>query len=262
MKLINDKVKSVLNGSLYYDFEKQEFYKVLNQKIELIYVPKGLKEIKDGAFFNHNAIREVHIPASVKKIGNNVFTGCANLEKVIFEGGCESFGENLFKACTSLRTVDFGVSPKNKTVVHLGKNAFSGCSELDTVKLPEGLIEVPDNCFYGCKNLTNVILPNSVLAIRENAFRMCNEIHIKMSKAITPVDVQDNALDCVKAYLYIPQETMQYFSNDYRFNNGKSIALHSVEDFSKVEERIKQEKLANSSTQKTLISYVEKEKGC
>lgn len=58
-------------------------------------------------------------------------------------------------------------------VSSIGDGAFSFCSGLMSVSLPNGLTAIGNKAFYGCTGLTSVKIPNSVTSIKEGAFWGC-----------------------------------------------------------------------------------------
>ena len=53
------------------------------------------------------------------------------------------------------------------------KSAFGYCEKLTSVKLPDGLTEIPQGCFYQCKSLRTIDIPDTVTKIGPDAFNFC-----------------------------------------------------------------------------------------
>ena len=62
------------------------------------------------------------------------------------------------------------------TVVEIGRYAFSGCSNLDTVIIPNSVTTIGRYAFNGCSGLKAVDIPNSVTVIWQYAFISCKEL--------------------------------------------------------------------------------------
>lgn len=58
----------------------------------------------------------------------------------------------------------------NYTVTVIGEEAFSWCSELTAVTIPNSVIYISKKAFSGCYGLTSITIPNSVTSIGESAF--------------------------------------------------------------------------------------------
>ena len=62
------------------------------------------------------------------------------------------------------------------SVTSIGGSAFSGCSGLTSVIIPNSVKSIGDYAFYGCSGLTSVTIPNSATSIGEQAFANCDEL--------------------------------------------------------------------------------------
>jgi hypothetical protein len=59
------------------------------------------------------------------------------------------------------------------TVTDIERDAFKGCTRLESVTLPDGLMSIADGAFERCTSLTNVVIPATVTNIGYFAFRDC-----------------------------------------------------------------------------------------
>lgn len=58
----------------------------------------------------------------------------------------------------------------------IGEGAFDGCFELESVVLPNCVIDIYHEAFYGCESLKSIIIPQSVKFIGNAAFSGCKSL--------------------------------------------------------------------------------------
>ena len=76
-----------------------------------------------------------------------------------------SIGSSAFSGCTELTSVTI---PEN--VTNIGSNAFSSCSSMTSVTISNGVETIGRAAFSDCSALTSVTIPNSVTQINQYAF--------------------------------------------------------------------------------------------
>ena len=62
------------------------------------------------------------------------------------------------------------------SVTAIGGGAFSGCSGLTSVEIPEGVTNISTYAFDSCRQLASITIPNSVTYIGEYAFNLCSSL--------------------------------------------------------------------------------------
>ena len=80
-----------------------------------------------------------------------------------------SIGRSAFSGCSGLTSVTIPNS-----VTSIGEGAFSGCSGLTSVTIPNSATSIRKETFYFCARLTSITIPNSVTSIGEKAFYNCS----------------------------------------------------------------------------------------
>ena len=76
-----------------------------------------------------------------------------------------------FSGCTNLTSV---VIPN--TIMYIDKCSFAGCSSLTSVNLPNSILQIGDGAFAECNSLTSVNFPNSITFVGSNIFKGCNNL--------------------------------------------------------------------------------------
>ena len=80
-------------------------------------------------------------------------------------------GIYAFSGCSSLTSVTI---PESVTVINYG--AFQNCSGLTSITIPNSVTSIDTYAFYGCSSLTSVTIPNSVTSIGNSAFYNCSSL--------------------------------------------------------------------------------------
>jgi hypothetical protein len=80
-------------------------------------------------------------------------------------------GMLAFTNCTSLT----GVTIPN-SVARIGEYAFSYCPSLTSVTIPNSVTNIAYQAFYRCTSLTSVTIPSSVTSIGNHGFSLCTSL--------------------------------------------------------------------------------------
>ena len=145
--------------------------------------------------------------------GDNKYTGDVVIpEKFTYEGveySVASIGESAFSNCSGLTSVTIPNS-----VTSIGNWAFDSCSGLTSVTIPNCVTTIGAKAFQACTGLTSVTIPNSVTSIDNGAFFGCSglsSVHITDVVAwcrISFLGFESNPLYCAH-HLYMNGEEIK-----------------------------------------------------
>ena len=159
-----------------------------------ITIPDSVTSIDRYAFYGCSGLTSITIPDSVTSIGLGAFGWCNGLTRISipFVGdrkdgtsnthfgyifGADSYSDNNDYVPSSLKTVVItgGTS--------IGERAFSGCTGLTSITIPDSVTSIGSYAFYSCSGLTSITIPDSVTSIGLGAFYDC--------RGLTSIEFED-----------------------------------------------------------------------
>ena len=107
----------------------------------------------------------------------------AIIPDVIEDVPVTSIGGGAFSQCSNLTNVEIPNS-----VTSIVNYAFSGCTSLASVTIPDSVTSIGEGAFSWCKGLTNVTIPDSVTSIERYLFSNCTSMmSITIPKSVTSI---------------------------------------------------------------------------
>ena len=73
-------------------------------------------------------------------------------------------------------TVSFAQKDGKTSITKINAYAFCGCTNIQSVNIPDSVTEIGDYAFYNCNLIKSVNIPENVTVIGENAFYNCGKI--------------------------------------------------------------------------------------
>ena len=140
----------------------------------------------------------------------------------ILATGVTETGESAFTDCTSLASISL---PQG--VTSIGRSAFWSCKSLASISLPQGVTSIGEWAFWSCESLASISLPQGVTSIGEGAFYDCKSLaSISLPQGVTSIENYTFAYCESLASISLPQGLTSI--GEYAFYGCKSLASISL----------------------------------
>lgn len=163
--------------------------------LSTVSLPSRLTTISASAFASCKSLTSITIPASVTTIGTSAFSGCSNLSAISITNGVGSVGGYAFQGTAwqnsqpegllyigSVAYKYIGTMPADTEVVlkagttQISGSAFSGCTGLKGIQIPESVTDIGASAFYGCSSLEDVTIPENATNVETYSFTGCTSL--------------------------------------------------------------------------------------
>lgn len=168
--------------------------------LENVSFGKGLEVIGSAAFYNCTALKTINLPDGLIDIGESAFTRCESLTSISIPDSVTYIGALAFHESESLTYKEYNgayylgneknpyhtlvnvkntdeasyeIHPSTKVIY---SKAFSHCTMLEFLDIPEGVKCIGAEAFYGATSLSSIILPKSLSIISDRAFYDCDSL--------------------------------------------------------------------------------------
>ena len=187
----------------------------------------------DGIYYNKydwNNTVSVTYKGNASNAYDNEYSGAVIIpSEVTHEGttySVTSIGMCAFSSCSGLTAVEIPNS-----VTSIDYEAFMGCSGLTAVEIPNSVTSIGESAFYGCSGLTAVEIPSSVTHIAGLAFSECSGLEsITVESGNTKYDSRDNCNAIIETATntlhtgcknsYIPNSVISIGNSAFSFCRG------------------------------------------
>ena len=129
----------------------------------------------DAIYYNITSSSDKTVEVTCKSISDGDYSGDVVIPATVTHNGTEyrvtTIDDYAFSGCTGLTSVTI---PEG--VTSIGSSAFSGCTGLTSVTIPESVQTIGSSAFYGCSGLHEVTIGKNVTSIGNYAFYDCTRL--------------------------------------------------------------------------------------
>ena len=184
---INNKLVTAVNLTTATKISSYAFYNCSG--LTSVTIGNGVTTIGGYAFDDCNALTSITIPDSVTSIGRNAFDGCSKLkyneyDNALYLGNKNNSYVALIEA-KNVYITSCSINVKTKVICSF---AFSGCSRLTSITIPNSVTSIERCAFSGCSGLTSITIPDSVTSIEDYAFKGCSGLtNVTIGNSVTTI---------------------------------------------------------------------------
>lgn len=185
--------------------------------VKTIDIPNSVTSLGESCF-ESSSLEKIELPESVVTLGSGCFSFCKRLQDVVLPNSLTCIPGSCFSFCDKIKKIKIPSSVKT-----LG-NAFSACSILEDVDLPEGLENISGYCcFSSCTQLKTITFPSTLKFIDGEMFDGCSNLKTIICKATTPPDYgRRNPFEGFsesECALYVPQASLEAYKKKWIWKN-------------------------------------------
>ena len=161
--------------------KKRIFSIVLSLCMALALMPMtAFAETTTDGNFEYSVSEETNEVTITKYIGSG---GAVEIPEKIDGKTVTAIGKFAFSYCTSIKSVTI---PEGVTSIEL--DAFGNCTSLESVTILDGVTSIGGAAFYNCTSLESVTIPDSVTSIGAEAFYNCTNLkNVTIPEGVTDI---------------------------------------------------------------------------
>jgi len=181
-------------------------------------VADGVESMDDDAMMCLPSLKQISLPETLRRIGSNQFLQ-SGLESLTIPASVDfAIDGCMCEGCKSLKTVEF----KNHQE-ELGIAMFNGCSSLESVKMPVGVVRLQDLCFAETSSLKTLDL-TGVRFIGDECF-LNSSAKLRLPETVDVVGLT--------SFKGMPEDSvyLDNYPNPYNYTLNSKFAHHTFAEF-------------------------------
>ena len=147
----------------------------IGKPVKKAVIKEGIENIPENLFSGASYLNEIIIPSTVREINQYAFFHCTGITSITVDpanpvyhsdGNCliKTASKELVLGCVT------SVIPADGSVTAIIKPAFTDCTGLTSITIPEGIVSIGMETFWRCTGLTSIEFPASLTSVHSYAF--------------------------------------------------------------------------------------------
>ena len=150
-----------------------------------ITIPNSVTNISKSAFEGCTSLSSVSLGDNVTYIGERAFMNCSSIVSIDIPDSVEKIGYYAFYNCTGLKEVhikdvaewcqiDFSYEAGNPLLY--ARDLYLNGELVTDLVVPNTINHIQGYAFYNCRSIETITIPNCVMQIGEKAFELCENL--------------------------------------------------------------------------------------
>ncbi len=149
------------------------------KKLKSVTLDNGIRSLPVGAFYGCESLESVVLPSSLTEIEEKAFYGCKALGSLDLSASVAKIAADALYGCGGIKTITVDTENNvfrseancliEKTTATLLRGSCNG-------EIPESVTAIAGGAFSGCSTLKTVVVPNTIRVMGYGAFANCTAI--------------------------------------------------------------------------------------
>lgn len=135
-----------------------------NATLSEVILPKSIKAILSEAFSGCKKLKNIDLPENLEYLDESCFQN-SGLVEIFFPNALKTIPSFCCYGCDNLERIDLG-----NQIKEIGSYAFNSCRKIQSVSLPETLVEIKTGAFEQT-SINSIIIPDKVSRVSRDAFK-------------------------------------------------------------------------------------------
>lgn len=183
-----------------------------SEGVKFTVIPEPVTGPANNEIWYTSSNGNVVTPNKTDVFGANIVSNTYENDKgvITFDGPATSIGKMAFSSCSNLTSITIPDS-----VTSIGSRAFENCSSLTSITIPNSMTDIGSEAFNYCSSLTSIVIPDSVTSIGHDAFDRCRSLtSVTIGNSVTRIGSGDFSWCPAITYMVVREGNMVYDSRE------------------------------------------------